>query len=71
MQREDSSAAIVEAIVALAHRLQIAVTAEGVETVGQRDEIVRLGGDAIQGYYLGHPLPDERFVATIGSPAPG
>jgi diguanylate cyclase (GGDEF)-like protein len=70
MDREDSSAAIVEAIVALAHRLQIAVTAEGVETVAQRDEIIRLGGDAVQGYYLGHPLPTDTFAATLAVPAP-
>jgi diguanylate cyclase (GGDEF)-like protein len=70
MDREDSSAAIVEAIVALAHRLEIAVTAEGIETVGQRDEIVRLGGDAVQGYYLGEPVPADTFAATLAVPAP-
>jgi diguanylate cyclase (GGDEF)-like protein len=70
MDQEDSSAAIVEAIVSLAHRLEILVTAEGVETVGQRDEIIRLGGDAVQGFYLGHPLPADTFAATMAAPAP-
>ncbi len=41
---------IVDTIVSLAHKLGIAAIAEGVETEQQRDELVRLGCDAAQGY---------------------
>jgi EAL domain-containing protein (putative c-di-GMP-specific phosphodiesterase class I) len=70
MQRDASSAAIVETIIDLAHRLAIKVTAEGVETAQQRDEILRLGGETSQGYYFGRPVPAESFAAAIATPAP-
>jgi diguanylate cyclase (GGDEF)-like protein len=70
MQRDASSAAIVEAIVDLSHRLAITVTAEGVETVEQRDEIVRLGGETAQGYYFGRPQSAASFTAALAGPAP-
>ena len=47
--------AIVSAIVALAHALQIRVIAEGVETPAQREFLRRCGCDFLQGYLLGAP----------------
>jgi EAL domain-containing protein (putative c-di-GMP-specific phosphodiesterase class I) len=47
--------AIVSAIVALAHALQIRVVAEGVETEHQREFLRSCGCDLIQGYLVGHP----------------
>jgi diguanylate cyclase (GGDEF)-like protein/PAS domain S-box-containing protein len=47
--------AIVAAIVALAHALQIRVVAEGVETEHQREFLKSCGCDLIQGYLVGHP----------------
>ncbi len=51
-----SVAAIVGAIVGLAHTLGSAVTAEGVETEAQLRHVTRAGCDSIQGYLVGHPL---------------
>ena len=51
--REQS--AIISAIVALAHALQIRVVAEGVETERQRDFLKSCGCDFIQGHLVGHP----------------
>ncbi len=48
--------AIVSAIVALAHALNVKVVAEGVEKKGQRDFLARCGCDFIQGYLVGKPL---------------
>ncbi|MEN9240456.1 MAG: EAL domain-containing protein, partial [Thermostichales cyanobacterium SZTDM-1c_bins_54] len=45
------------AVIALAHTLGLQVVAEGVETQAQADLLHSLGCDAIQGYYLSHPLP--------------
>jgi diguanylate cyclase (GGDEF)-like protein/PAS domain S-box-containing protein len=47
--------AIVAAIVALAHALQIRVVAEGVETEAQRAFLKSIGCDYIQGYLVGRP----------------
>lgn len=47
--------AIVSAIVALAHALQIRVVAEGVETEEQREFLRSCGCDFIQGYLVGKP----------------
>ncbi|MGH8691583.1 MAG: sensor domain-containing protein, partial [Burkholderiales bacterium] len=47
--------AIVSAIIALAHALQIRVVAEGVETEAQREFLKGCGCDFIQGYLVGRP----------------
>jgi diguanylate cyclase (GGDEF)-like protein/PAS domain S-box-containing protein len=48
--------AIVSAIVALAHALEIQVVAEGVETVTQREFLKSCGCDYLQGYLTGRPV---------------
>ncbi|MEQ1900874.1 MAG: EAL domain-containing protein [Devosia sp.] len=53
----NSSVAIVEAMVRLAHALKIDVTAEGVETDDQRMILTRLGCNVLQGFLLSPPLP--------------
>ncbi len=57
---EDTS--IVQAIVTLAHSLNLAAVAEGLETSTQLEILRTLGCDFAQGYLLGRPLPPE----TIG-----
>jgi diguanylate cyclase (GGDEF)-like protein/PAS domain S-box-containing protein len=51
--------AIVSAIIALAHALQIRVVAEGVETDAQRDFLRSCGCDFIQGYLVGRPADSD------------
>jgi diguanylate cyclase (GGDEF)-like protein/PAS domain S-box-containing protein len=50
------SLAIIRAVVALADSLNIATTAEGVETEGELAMIQQLGCKKIQGYYFGRPM---------------
>jgi diguanylate cyclase (GGDEF)-like protein/PAS domain S-box-containing protein len=50
-------AAIVLAIIQMAHSLKLDVVAEGVETAAQMVYLQRHNCDHIQGYYLSHPLP--------------
>jgi diguanylate cyclase len=51
------SRAMVEAMIRMAHGLQLQVLAEGVETVEQRKVLRELGCDELQGYLLGKPGP--------------
>jgi diguanylate cyclase (GGDEF)-like protein len=50
------SLAIIRAVVALADSLNIATTAEGVETDAELAMIQQLGCSKIQGYYFGRPM---------------
>lgn len=50
------SAPIIRTIITLAHNLGMSVVAEGVETEVQRDVLVRLGCEGLQGYFLHRPL---------------
>jgi diguanylate cyclase (GGDEF)-like protein len=49
------SAALVKAVVGLAHSLGKVVVAEGVETADQLDQLVQLGCESSQGFYFGPP----------------
>lgn len=47
--------AVINTIVELAHRLDMTVVAEGIETAEQQDYLQSIGCDVGQGYYLGRP----------------
>ncbi len=50
---------IVTALIELAHRCDIVVTAEGIETAEQQQLLTTLGCDYAQGYLLARPMPAE------------
>ena len=49
---------MIGSLVMLAHNLGMNVIAEGVETRAQLDLIEKLGGNEVQGYLLGKPMPE-------------
>ncbi len=57
--------AIVEAIIAMAHSLQLKVVAEGVETKEQYDFLRTRGCEMIQGYYFSKPIPASEIVKLL------
>ena len=65
-----SDQAIVEAIIAMAHKLGLTVVAEGVETQAQCDLLREAGCDYAQGYLFARPMPREKFIAWIEGAAP-
>ena len=56
-------AVLIDAIVAMAHQLDLRVLAEGVETDAQRDRLRRSGCDLFQGYLFSRPLPEAELRA--------
>ena len=56
---DPNDAAIVRTIVALGGSLDLEVIAEGVETLAQRDALLRLGCQRFQGYLFGKPEPPQ------------
>ncbi len=65
---DKNEAAIVKAIIVMAHTLQLKVIAEGVETEQQMEFLREQGCDEIQGYLLSIPLPPEeasKFLVKV------
>ena len=64
---QSGSAAIVEAIIALAHKLKLEIVAEGVEQEVQKKFLIRGGCSSMQGFLLGRPLPIAEFERVYGT----
>jgi EAL domain-containing protein (putative c-di-GMP-specific phosphodiesterase class I) len=60
------NAALVRAVVGMAHGLGLTVVAEGVETLAQRDFLTDVGCDLLQGYLFSQPVPPKALVLLIG-----
>ena len=58
---DSSDAAIISAVIAMAHKLDLEVVAEGVETKEQLDFLRNERCDQVQGFLFSKPLPAEEF----------
>jgi len=56
---------VIQAVIKLAHALDLNVVAEGIETEGQRLLLTELGCDEMQGYFISRPLPEERLIGLL------
>ena len=57
----EGSSAIVKALVDLALAMQVRVTAEGVETAEQRDLLIQMGCNELQGFLLSPPIGEDEM----------
>ncbi len=66
--QDADSRAIVKVIVSLAEALNLAIVAEGVETDGQRQQLLAINGlknMVLQGYLVSRPVPAEEFSTLL------
>ncbi|WP_084182944.1 sensor domain-containing protein [Nevskia soli] len=62
-----ADAAIINAIIAMAHSLNIRVVAEGVETEQQQHYLQQRGCDQAQGFHYSQAVPAGEFEALLGA----
>lgn len=62
---EESAATIIQTVSTAAHGLNMTVTAEGIETEAQADQLRVLGCDYGQGYHFTRPLPSGEVAAVL------
>ena len=65
LTNDADAAAIVVAIISLAHSLRLKVVAEGVETIEQLWFLRANGCDQMQGYYFSRPVTAEKFAVVL------
>jgi EAL domain-containing protein (putative c-di-GMP-specific phosphodiesterase class I) len=63
VNKNKASKSIIEALVKIAHALNFSVVAEGVENIDQRDTLVFLGCDYLQGHLFSKPLGIDALLA--------
>jgi EAL domain-containing protein (putative c-di-GMP-specific phosphodiesterase class I) len=56
MQADRSTSDVVELIITLAHKINLKVIAEGIETARQLERLIELGCDYGQGYFFSQPM---------------
>ena len=59
---DQNAAAIVRAIISMAHGLNLKVVAEGVETEGQLDFLLNRNCDEAQGFYFAEAVPADELI---------
>jgi len=60
-----SASDVTKALIDLTHSLGMKVTAEGVESMRQAEMLKSYGCDAVQGFWLGAPIPMQDVAAHI------
>ena len=63
LEHSTNARAVVAAVVGLAHALGLRVVAEGVETERQRDILLAMDCDELQGFLFARPMPPAALLA--------
>jgi len=67
LDRDMRGKAIVSAIIAMAHSLDLEVIAEGIEEASHLELLRRMRCDSVQGYYLARPMPAIEFEKMLAT----
>jgi len=67
LRRDSDSKTVINAIIVLAHNLNLRVVAEGVEEMEQLEFLRQSGCDEVQGYHLSVPLSAEEFRILVST----
>ncbi|NTV10101.1 MAG: EAL domain-containing protein [Zoogloea sp.] len=65
LEHDPGARSVVQAIILLAHGLQMITVAEGVETPGQDQHLAALGCDCVQGFLFAQPVPPETLSGLL------
>ncbi|MAY40894.1 EAL domain-containing protein [Neptuniibacter sp. UBA6509] len=68
LDESSESVEITQAIITMAHNLNLQVIAEGVETAQQRGQLLTQTCEELQGFYFSKPLPKEKINALLQPP---
>jgi EAL domain-containing protein (putative c-di-GMP-specific phosphodiesterase class I) len=71
VNQSNDDAAIVEAIISMAHSLKLRVVAEGVENIDQLRFLEARDCDEVQGFHLAMPMSADDLVGSTGWPYGG
>jgi diguanylate cyclase (GGDEF)-like protein/PAS domain S-box-containing protein len=63
---DEDDAAIASAIIAMGHRMQLVLIAEGVETAEQLAFLRERGCQRVQGFLFSRPVPEAEFAPLLG-----
>jgi EAL domain-containing protein (putative c-di-GMP-specific phosphodiesterase class I) len=70
MANDRGAAAIVRAAIDLAHDLKLEVVAEGVEEPTEWAQLLEMGAESVQGYFISRPLPASEIPAWLAAYVP-
>jgi len=65
IDNNNSNRTITSAVIDMAHRLQLKVTAEGVEGLEQLQILGNIDCNNVQGYYFSRPIPASDFITLL------
>jgi len=65
LQKQDFEDVVVKAIIEIAHTLNLAIVAEGIETIEQKDSMAKYKCDLAQGYYYCRPIPNSEVESLL------
>ena len=67
LEADARGAALMRAIIDMAHHLDLVTVAEGIEDPATRTLLARMGCDFGQGHHLGEPMPAGDFITRFGA----
>ncbi|BCJ99060.1 bifunctional diguanylate cyclase/phosphodiesterase [Anaerocolumna chitinilytica] len=65
LQRQTFEEVVVRSIIEIAHRMELTVVAEGIETLEQKEALTSYNCDIAQGYYYSKPIPHQEVESFI------